>query len=268
MSHRHLQVSCPPSARLCRAHRLSDLFCRLQIVQNRSLRLITGCHSEAAVDHLHSETGVLPVDPYLRLLSAHYLARALQPGHGSHDVVNLPSGIRRKKDTLQTKCWDLVEPYLLDGVIPSTTFKGTLRAIHTKVVGDAIINLSNNRVLNTPAPKISQQESLLPRQCRTVLAQLRSGHCAKLRNYQLRIGKSDDDVCLDCRANAASTSHLFQCTSHPTNLTTKDLWERPWDAITHISKFLGFNSLPAVGPPPPPRQRHGRRPPPELPPSP
>ena len=37
---------------------------RLQVVQNRSLRLITGCHSAASVDHLHSECGVLPVEKH------------------------------------------------------------------------------------------------------------------------------------------------------------------------------------------------------------
>ena len=241
---------------------------RLQIIQNRSLRLITGCHSASAIDHLHSETEILPVDQHLRLLSAQYLARALQPGHVSHDTVTLPSGPRRSKETLQSKCWDLVEPYLQDGVIPPNTYRDTLNKIHSKVVSDSITNISPNRILNAPAPKIDAQESYLPRQCRAVLAQLRSGFCAKLRNFQYRIGGSDDDTCPDCQTTAASTNHLFDCTSHPTNLTTKALWERPWEAISHISNFQGFNSLPAVGPPPPPRRRHGRRPPPEPPPPP
>ena len=163
--------------------------------------------------------------------------------------------------TLQSKCWDLIEPYLLDGVVPSNTFKDTLKAIHTKVVGDSIRNLSNNRL------KLTSAENQPARVPPSSPMQLRSGHCAKLKDYQLRIGKTDDNVCLDCRVNAASTSHLFQCPSHPTNLTTKDLWERPMEAISHISQFQGFNSLQAVGPPPPQR-RHGRRPPAEPPPSP
>ena len=139
--------------------------------------------------------------------------------------------------------------------------------IHEKIVGDTISNRPHNRVLNAPAPRINAQESYLPRQCRAVLAQLRSGFCAKLRNFQYRIGGADDDTCPNCQSTAASTSHLFDCNSHPTNLTTTDLWERPWEAISHISNFQGFNSLLAVGPPPP-RRRYGRRPPPEPPPSP
>ena len=78
---------------------LSASIRRLQLVQNRSLRLITGCHTAAAIDHLHSETEILPVEAHLHLLSAQYLARALQLGHTSHAVVTLPSGPRRKKET-------------------------------------------------------------------------------------------------------------------------------------------------------------------------
>ena len=37
---------------------------QLQLIQNCSLRLVTGCHSAASVDHLHSESGVLPVKPH------------------------------------------------------------------------------------------------------------------------------------------------------------------------------------------------------------
>ena len=49
----------------------------LQLLQNKWLHLITGCHNTASHDHLHDKTQVLPVAHYLRLLSAQYLARAL-----------------------------------------------------------------------------------------------------------------------------------------------------------------------------------------------
>ena len=82
----------------------------LQLVQNRALRQITGCHTASAVDHLHREAGILPVEDHLRLLSAQFLAQALQPGHPSDDVVNLPPGLRQMKQTLRSKVGDLVEP--------------------------------------------------------------------------------------------------------------------------------------------------------------
>ena len=95
------------------------------MVQNRGLRLITGCHNASSVDHLHSETKMLPVGDHLELLSAQYLAGAQQPDHPAHQIVNLPPGPRRMKDTLKTKVGHLVEPHLVDGVLPASTLKPT-----------------------------------------------------------------------------------------------------------------------------------------------
>ena len=43
---------------------------RLQLIQNKALRLALGCHTAASVDHLHWEALELPVGDHLRLLSA------------------------------------------------------------------------------------------------------------------------------------------------------------------------------------------------------
>ena len=155
------------------------------MIQNRALRRITGCHAAAATDHLHAETEVLPVKSHLKLLSAQFLARALQPDHPSHDVVRLPPGPRKLKETLSTKVGHLVEPFLQDGTIPPASYKETINAIHTKVVSDAVSASAPNRVLARAPPKICKRETLLPRQHRTTLAQLRSGHCSHLKDFQL-----------------------------------------------------------------------------------
>ena len=49
---------------------------RLQLVQNRALSLVTGCHTASSIDHLHAETETLPVGDHLELLSAQFLACA------------------------------------------------------------------------------------------------------------------------------------------------------------------------------------------------
>ena len=76
---------------------------RLQLVQNRALRLVTGCYMASSVDHLQAETEVLPVGDHLELLSAQFLASAQQPDHPSHHVVNLDPGPRVQKETLSSK---------------------------------------------------------------------------------------------------------------------------------------------------------------------
>ena len=244
---------------------------RLQIIQNKSLRLITGCHHAAAQDHLHDETQVLPVAQHLRLLSAQYLARALQPSHPSHEWVTSTGPQRAMKETLRSRCWEDVEPFVVAGTIPQGELKNTLSQIHTKVVTDSIASLGDNRVLQARPPSVNDSEKLLPRRTRAVLSQLRSGHCSRLSDFQLRIGATDSALCSECNASDATTSHLFECPSHPTNLTTKDLWEKPWDVADFLSGIQAFSDLPDPGPPPPPPPplvRHGARPPPEPPPSP
>ena len=241
---------------------------RLQLVQNRALRLVTGCHNASSVDHLHSETEILPVGDHLELLSAQFLARAHQPDHPNHQVIHLPQGPRHNKETLSSKVGHLVEPHLVNGEIPPGTFRSTINQLHTNVVHSAIARSSVNRVLGTPPPRISPSESSLSRQTRAALAQLRSGHCSRLQDFQLRIGKVNDDTCPDCRLSSASVVHLFDCPAHPTNLAPTDLWTNPREVASFLSSLPAFSHLPAVAPLPPPRQRRRGRPPAEPPPNP
>ena len=204
------------------------------------------------------------MDAHLELLTGQFYAQALHPSHPSHEIVKLPPGPRRMKHTLATKVGHLVDPYLVNGIIPDGAVKTAVDGIHTKVVGDAISRYGNNRVLNAPAPKINKLESSLPRPTQVALAQLRSGHCARLKDYQHRIGRVGDSLCPDCQLFNASSSHLFDCPAHPTQLTTLDLWTRPYEVANFLNTIPAFSHLPATGPPP--QRRRRRRPPPEPPP--
>ena len=84
------------------------------------------------------------------------------------------------------------------------------------------------RVLGASPPDISPLESLLPWSVRTTLAQLRSGHCWLLNSYMARIS----DVCPECGVAPHSVEHLFNCQSHPTQLTVQDLWDNPATVAT------------------------------------
>ena len=122
------------------------------------------------------------------------------------------------KETLRSKCLSVVEPYLnADGVVERGTSRTVISSIHTDIVQSTIDSLEPNRVLNAKPPPIDPQETFLPRQTRTTLSQLRSGHCARLQSYQYKIGSSASNVCPDCQAQPHTTSHLFECTAHPTD---------------------------------------------------
>ena len=201
---------------------------------------------------LHPSTISTPRrNQHLRLLSSQYLARALHPNHPSHHLVSAPPppGHRKLKHSLRSKCLDDVSPFLQDGVLRGST-KETLDRLHTKVVDETKASFGPNRVLGTAAPDIHPSESTLPRATRATLSQLRSGHCSKLQTYRHRLGRVDDDLCPDCRVAPHSTSHLFECTAKPTNLTTISLWERPRDAAAFISSLTNFQDLPSSLSPP------------------
>ena len=113
-------------------------------------------------------------------------------------------------------------------------------------------------------PAISKAENHLPRNIRVTLSQLRSGQCARLRNFQLKIGKTTDDLCPSCSLDSQTVSHLFDCPANPTTLTTRDLWSNPWGVADHLRSFPCFDDLPPPPQPPqpPPRRRPLPRPPP------
>ena len=100
---------------------------------------------------------------------------------------------------------------------------------------------------------------------RATLSQLRSGFCARLKDYQLRIGKAVDDLCPECNAASHTTSHIFVCPSHPTPLTVESLWSDPWGVANFLPQLTSFQFLPVVGPPPL-RNRRRARPPADPPP--
>ena len=54
---------------------------KLEVIQNKFLRIATGCHQKAAVSHLRVEIGVLPLSSHLELCCQQFYASALQPLH-------------------------------------------------------------------------------------------------------------------------------------------------------------------------------------------
>ena len=171
------------------------------------------------------------------------------------------------KHTLRSKVLDMVQPYLNeDGLMAPGSYGAAVKGIHTDVVSDVVDSLSSNRILNAQAPPIDPCEKFLPRQTRCFLSQLRSGHCARLKDYMFRLGRVDDDICAECHGATQSVAHIFDCPSHPTTLTLSDLWAKPWDTAVYLQSLPSFNFLPCPGPPPPPRWRPRRRRPPDPPP--
>jgi hypothetical protein len=236
---------------------------KLQFIQNAAMRLITGCHKAASIDHLLSETKMMPVAEHLSMLCTQFLANCLGPSHPSHGVVLLPPGPRTNaagrpmKETLSSRFSAAVSPFLQNGIVPEPSYKSTKEAIHTDAVCTAIDKLKPNPVLGVKAPEVHASKLSLPRVYQTTLNQLRSGKCACLRSYLFFIKSATDDVSPDCNSAPHTTRHLFSCSARPTTLTVWDLWRNLVLTADFISTHPSFNhllplNLPLPLPPPEP----------------
>ena len=107
--------------------------------------------------------------------------------------------------------------------------------LHTHAVDSAVQLQGNNRVLKERPPPISDEEQKLNRRQRCTLSQLRSGHCHLLQDYNHRVLGEPSDICTDCGASPQDVRHLFACTTHPTDLSPKDLWRNPVGSIRAFS---------------------------------
>ena len=231
----------------------------IQRIQNRALRIATGCHAASKVSHLHQEAQFAFVGDHLNMLCTQFLASCSLDSHPSNAVVSLPSGPRAMKHTLQSRFRPLLEPHLVNGSIDHTNYRNVLQSIHTHSAANTISSLDPNPVLGTTPPPISPSERRLTRIQRTTLAQLHSGHCKYLGDYQALTGRSFSAICPECLFRRQTVPHLFHCDARPTQLTLRDLWVNPVTVVEFLVSLSLFSALAPPDPPPPP-------PPPEPPP--
>jgi hypothetical protein len=195
---------------------------KLQTIQNKGLRIATGCHLKIPIAQLHTETKVLSVKNHLEMLNSQFMDSAKRRSHCLHDIVKLPPGPRKMKKTLYEANIKFVEPYLRHGVIPEVSYKQAIKSIHSVSVAAAICENGPNTVLGrylySYEPNIKEDRTLLQK-TRCTIRQLRSGKCIRLQTYLHSIGKANDALCPLCRSAEHSTHHLFECASFPTNLS-------------------------------------------------
>ena len=182
-----------------------------------------------SIDHLHQESLTLRVKDHSDMLSAQYLVNCLEKDHVCHGITTQEPRPRPMKETLHSRHHSTVLPRLGSSRMESH------QNLHTHAVESAIQLQGNNRVLKKPAPPISDEEQRLNRRQRCTLSQLRSGHCHLLQDYKHRVLGEPSDTCTDCGASPQDVTHLFDCTTHPTDLSPEDLWRNPVGSIRAFS---------------------------------
>ena len=199
----------------------------------------------SSISHLHAEAEELPVRDHLHLLSSEFLAQTLQPSHVSHVHTTLDQGPGKLKQTQRSKVLEDVSPYLEeDGTVAPGNYVNIANDLHMDIVTKAISRSEPIRILSRKPPTVHKNERSLPRITRVTMSQLRSGHCARLRDFQCRIGKTVDSLCSGCQLETQTVSHLFDCPTRPTTLSIEDLWKNPLDAADFLRTLPDFADLP------------------------
>ena len=208
----------------------------LQRAQNNALRVATGCIKLTQVSHLHQETNILPVKEHSDMLTNQFLLSMHRPVHPNHHLLHKTPMPRKMRKTIINHR-PHVEPYLRDGQPVEPNYKKRLKKIHDDAHRDCRNKYPVNKVLNSRPPAINiQEEKSLPRQTRSILAQLRSGYSTFLQSTISRFDTAKSIRCPDCNIEDHTTEHLFNCTFKTTILTPIDLWTQPKKS----AEFIGI----------------------------
>ena len=188
------------------------------------------------------------------MLSAQFLASCSRVSHPSHNVVNSAMGPRNMKNTLKSAHNQDVAPLLSNGVLPEESYSNAKQRLHATFVDRSFQQQDINHILQRRPPPVHKSEMVLPRQYRSALAQLRSGHSILLNSYKHTINASPSPTCPRCGNADETVVHLFDCQTHPTPLSPIDLWLYPTKVAYLLSSlnFPDLSPLPPLLPPPPP----------------
>ena len=107
--------------------------------------------------------------------------------------------------------------------------QSNLKLIHSHIVSNHLSQRPPNKVLLEQTPSVSPAELLLSRETRRTLAQLRTNKSPLLVSYLFSIGdpRHPSPLCPLYLMHDHTSSHLFECKSLPTSLSSLDLWTNP-----------------------------------------
>ena len=138
------------------------------------------------------------------------------------------------KDTKKKTIFDNNNNYTVNintksDLICEDLIQSNLKLIHSHIVSNHLSQRPPNKVLQDQTPSVSPAELLLSRETRRTLAQLRTNKSPLLVSYLFSIGdpRHPSPLCPHCLMHDHTSSHLFECKSLPTSLSSLDLWTNP-----------------------------------------
>ena len=179
---------------------------KLEVIQNKDLRIATSCHQKASASQLRAETGVLPMRAHLELCSQQYYASALQPLHPSHLIVTSSSDSLSPRDTLQASYHHILRgmrtrrddpnapPLIFGGVLEEGAYPLARCLLRVQMIEEIVQYQAPNKVFMATPPPPSNRPSRTTEHVpsyRSDLSQLRSGYCSRIQSYHHSLGWAD-----------------------------------------------------------------------------
>jgi hypothetical protein len=210
---------------------------KLQTLQNKALRIITGCTQSTPIEHLHAETKILPIKAHLDMRGTQFLAAAINnTEHPCHYLRDHPPTHRQIVQTPHRYYTSI-----LNTVPPPIGNTSTKKHLHTIMTQRTLELAGNNKILGHPPPDISSTETQLSRLERVHLARLRCGHHPSLQTYANRIGQADSDTCPSCQGAPHTITHiLLECPpwqelrQHHHITSALQLWSDPPSVVSYL----------------------------------
>ena len=163
----------------------------LQKLQNRSLRIITGCTETTPIYHLHNETKILTVQQHLKMIGTQFFSLTLIPNHPNH---HRQPPQRNKKMTpalLYSNIFNTIPPP------PPTT--NLTKHIYTTLTHRYLNSRQRNPILINTLPHKDNSdinsEMTLSQKILMTLAQLQLGHCHLLQSFKFKINRVPSPTC-------------------------------------------------------------------------
>ena len=205
---------------------------KLDVIHNKALMIVSGCHLKAATSHFRVETGVLPLRVHLELCSQQFHASAPPsnqwtpvtsssppsptpapsgPPSSPHFIASSKSCMSELTTPTPASCqlwWRPVGGHISLGHMPPTRPDDR---------GDRPVS-GAQQVLWAVRPPVDPVKQLLLRSYRYALFQLRSGYCSRLMSYRHSVFWADNPMCTfpDCHNHWAHGAPPLQLsyTSH------------------------------------------------------
>ena len=218
---------------------------KLQIIQNSSLRIATGCTRDTNCQHLHEETKILPLKEHLKLHSSQLRQKSQLPSHPLHSLnINNPKSRFIRETIFHNKNYTINYDNN-QNLFTENEVEENKKRIHTDTVNNYIQNKEKNNVLNQIAPEISKNEENIPREYRRILAQLRTNKSPILYHYMNKINPTQypNPHCPLCKTHIHDTHHLFNCNKMSCSKSSVSLWQDPEYVVSLLARWRGMGGL-------------------------